>query len=444
MQVNRCRCICVISAIMVLYIFILCGCGQKEPAEQEVSIFYHVEDGVEEAVGYGSDIPVSKETGSKSEKTVLTFAVSGYPGYDSRFKMVVDAFNYENEKYRVEMTTYHWGEELADAHTKIPIEIGSGGGPDILYEDVFRVNQSILDKGVLVDLTTYLEESGITEENYFPGYASIVSDGKIYGVTADSQLDIYMVDTKVLGGQEIPDFETFLDKLLAYPEKAGFDHESKTPMHVFMWLLKGSDTLGGSIDWERRTCDFRAPVFLKTIDVAKRYGEDNQAGYEPVVTERPLDFVALGEGVFDDPSRVSPVTYFDDGHYPMYHSGNTSLMINANTKHLEGAYAFLSYVMTVGQKYSDTPTRKATWEKQYQYYNGLAESGRINPPIELTSERKQLALDYLETGRFAPRRTEEIWDILFEEMEAYFEGTKSKEAVLDLIQNRVQLYLDEL
>ncbi len=433
---------CIIAVVSLL--ILLVGCGQQEPAEPTINIFYYAEDGTEEEITYTYEVTKPEEMDLKKDKTILTFAASSVMGQDSPFINSVNAFNQENEKYYVELTSYHWGDELQEARTRIAMEIGSGGGPDILHEDVFPVNQGILDNGVLVNLTPYLEQSRITSETYFPGYASIVSDGKIYGLTTDSQIIMYAVDVKVLGEHEIPDFDSFLDKLLKYPEKAGFMNEYQTPARILMRLLQGSETLWGTIDWKKGTCDFKAPIFSKMIDVAKRYGEDNQAGYEPVIAFFPVYYIDIGQGKLEDLNQVFMGTYFDDGCYPMYQNGYSSLMINANTEHLEGAYAFLSYVMTKGQKYYSSPMRKATWEKRFQYEKSLAEAGRVFPPMELTDERKQLALELLETGRFAPRRTEAILDIVNEEIDAYFKGTKSKEAVLDLIQNRVQLYLDEL
>ena len=41
------------------------------------------------------------------------------------------------------------------------------------------------------------------------------------------------------------------------------------------------------------------------------------------------------------------------------------------------------------------------------------------------------------------RRMKPVWQIIQEESEAYFTGDKSIEEVADIIDNRVQLYLDE-
>ena len=49
----------------------------------------------------------------------------------------------------------------------------------------------------------------------------------------------------------------------------------------------------------------------------------------------------------------------------------------------------------------------------------------------------------LEDARPLPIRTAPLLDIIAEEAEYYFDGTKSIEEVTAVIQNRVQLYMDE-
>lgn len=44
---------------------------------------------------------------------------------------------------------------------------------------------------------------------------------------------------------------------------------------------------------------------------------------------------------------------------------------------------------------------------------------------------------------FFPYKTQEILAIIEEETALYFDGSKSMEETVDVIQNRVQLYLDE-
>lgn len=57
------------------------------------------------------------------------------------------------------------------------------------------------------------------------------------------------------------------------------------------------------------------------------------------------------------------------------------MMINANTEHLEGAYAFLSYTLSKnGQNFVDgEPVNKEMWEHAYQYQQELSERMQLVP-----------------------------------------------------------------
>lgn len=50
---------------------------------------------------------------------------------------------------------------------------------------------------------------------------------------------------------------------------------------------------------------------------------------------------------------------------------------------------------------------------------------------------------YVEDARMAPYRTEQILHIIKEEADGYFNGSKKIPQVLEIIQNRVQVFLDE-
>ena len=119
-------------------------------------------------------------------------------------------------------------------------------------------------------------------------------------------------------------------------------------------------------------------------------------------------------------------------------------MVNANTEHLEGAYAFVSYVLSKGgQNRQAEPIQKELWDTAWQYYSQQSEYGDKHIPAPLNEETKQETLEAYEDARYAPRRAEAILAIVYEEAEGYIEGDRNKEDVINVIQNRVQLYLDE-
>lgn len=425
----------------------LAGCtmgGVKEEPEQEVTIQYHADDGEFDGTVFEVEATEDAEGAEENGKTILTFVVSGLPGRDSSYQKLVNAFNNESEQYYVELTKYDFGDELVDIRTKLSMEIGSGKGPDIMFEDVFPVNQAVLEKGVLVDLSPYLLASDITEDKYFPSYAAIVSDGKIYGIAPSVSPSRMVIEQKVLESWEVPDIATLTDKLLEYPEKGTFVNEYQDGSRILEYLLGGSETLWGMVDWEARKCDFSGELFSKMLDLAKRYAQDREMGYEPVV-DWTSEIECLN-GTMEAMGKVLIDYYFDDGTYPLLKPGEV-LMINANTDNLDGAWAFLSFVMSKkGQNLlAGTPSHRELWrEKQlFDIQHGLrcylADGTQVEPTEEDIDELEEVN----NRARYYPRKTETILNIIYEEADAYFTGNKSKEEVIEIIQNRVQLLLNE-
>lgn len=111
---------------------------------------------------------------------------------------------------------------------------------------------------------------------------------------------------------------------------------------------------------------------------------------------------------------------------------------------MEGAWAFISYAMAkMGQSYCAVPTHRELFAEKNQAVLEDMEAGIGHMAVEPTEDILQDITDVFENGRYCPKRTEEILNIIYEEAGAFFSGDKKKEEVIDLIQRRVQLLLDE-
>ena len=422
---------------------------------QDIEIFYHADDGeFDRNIHWGTG-PIADNASEENsaaedeEKIVITLATvslaTGNENEVSLLEKLATKFNKENEKYRVELRMCRTGAELSTMRERLLVEVGAGGGPDIMTDDVFPVTQEIMDSGVLVNLTPYLEQSGITPEKFFPAYASAFSGDCVYGIQYSLYVTGLSVDAEVLGNREPPkDIEALADLLLEYPGHGSFRGEMTGGIYILRDLLEGSEDLWGMIDWEEKTCDFTKPLFSKLLEVSKRYREDGKKGYEPVVNGYyvSMQYPPSYSLSFFCPGSVPIGFFFDDGpHYKYNVTGNT-LMINANTEHLEGAYAFVSYLLSRGgQDAQAEPIQKELWDTAWQYYSQLSEYGVI--PAPLNEETRQETMEAYEDARYVPRRAEAILKIVYEEADGYIEGNRSIEEVINLIQNRVQLYLDE-
>ena len=444
--------------LLVSILLLFCGCGSRGESQEteDIEIFYHADDGEfdrdvvlewEDASDEGAD------SAKESEKTVITLAaVDGAKENETSYlTMLVTQFNRENEKYQIELRTCGYGEELATMRDRLSVEVGAGKGPDIMTDEVFPVSWEIMDSGALVDLAPYLEQSDVTPEKYFPAYAGAVSGDRIYGISNSFAVSGYSVDEEVLGDREPPEnVEAFADLLWEYTGKGSFLGEQVQGRYILAYFLEGSEDLWGMIDWEKKTCDFTGPLFSRFLEIARRYRGDGKKGYAPVVhnyavmmTMTPTDSMALF-----CPGSVPIGFYFDDGAHYQYSQGGSMLMINANTEHLEGAFAFISYALSKkGQNLAGgTPVNKEVWESEYQYYLDLREQDPDNPVLpSVTEEGRQETLAAFEDARYVSRRAEAILNIIYEEADGYLEGEGDVklEDVIDKIQNRAQLYLDE-
>ena len=102
----------------------------------------------------------------------------------------------------------------------------------------------------------------------------------------------------------------------------------------------------------------------------------------------------------------------------------------------------MSYVLSRGgQNNQAEPIQKELWDTAWQNYLQMSEYGMMSEPIN--EETRQETLEAYEDARYTPRRAEAILEIVYEEAEGYIEGDRNKEDVINVIQNRVQLYLDE-
>lgn len=438
-----------ISLVVFAVILLLSGCTQNtnvpsDNTPSDVSVQYHADDGE-----YTKDIysNLKKEEESEAlekEKTIITFE-SAAASDNGILSYMVTAFNQDNDLYHIEMKRFSPDGEAEGERTRLLVELGAGQGPDIMSLDLLAVDQEMIDQGYLVDLAPLMAASGITDEKYFPAYKCLTAGDKVFGLCPSMDVMGRTIDEKVLGGKEVPDIETLVDKLLAYPEKAAFMNSSQKGRHIMNYFLCGSENLWGMIDWDNKKCDFTGELFSKILEVSKRYADDGKKGYDPIM-EWTLTYLGLypGQEALDQRGRVTIDFYFDDGNFPKYNESFVTLVINANTKNLDGAWAFLSYAMSkYGQNYCSLPVHRELYDEKTQQYLKDLEAGTMQMTVNLTEDSLRDLTNIFNTGRYCPKRTEKILNIIFEEADAYFEGDKTKDKVIEIIQNRVQLLLNE-
>lgn len=372
-------------------------------------------------------------------------------------------FNRKSDTYHVVVEDCGLGNDVDDFARLTSIQVSAGKGPDILCGSSLLGDyvSGMMEKGALEALNPYMEASGVREEDYFPLVFSTWRQGeKIYGVNPRMSVGGYQIDESVLGSRETPDIETLADALLALEEDGVYFRGSDSGQVLYQFLA-GSDSLWGMVDWENGVCDFATPLFEKLLEAARRHGDNGRKNPESCMVKYwRFDNVVQFDGSAEQEAEgmVPCGILFDDGCYAVSNSSYT-MAVNANSSNKEGAWEFIRFLIGEEAQSADfdwytPPVNKSVFERwmqekvieeltQIRYVNGV----QVIPAYvdaDVSKEKQEEYRKAFEDARPLPMRTAPILAVIREEAGSYFDGSKSAEAVSSVINNRVQLYLDEI
>lgn len=433
-------------------------------SDRDMEAFRVTEDGTIEllwadAQGQGS-IERLEKMKVREDKTVIT--LRGVRFLDTWMKERVVDFNQSNEKYYVVIEECEDLTYAEDYITQTGVELATGKGPDILYKtDILgEAAYSLIQKGIAADLAPFMEQSGIREEDYFPAAFDCLRSGNgIYGVNVKLSTGGYAMKESVIGNCRDLGAESIIDALLTYEGKAVY-RKGVGSQEMLREFLEGSESMWGMLDKEAGECDFSKGFFTKLLRAAKRYGDDGRNSYEELSERRDCSRIYFFENDTQLAGRglIPSGVLFDDGCHGMV-DDKFVLMINANSPNREGAWEFLEFLLSE-EVQSDMdfksllPVNRAAFGRFVE--REIAEgavvvtqkaNGSVHKTTkgseDLTEEQAAEIQAYLEAARSLPIQNRPILDIICKEAADYFQDVKSEEEVIQVIENRVRLYLRE-
>lgn len=406
---------------------------------------------------------VLSESQELSELVELELAVT----YPSDFlKEMVVYFNRHNEDYKIVLRTPASGEAKEDFQTRIQAEISSGGGPALLADDVIDL-QNAAEKGILRDLTADFAES---KDEFL---ANVWSCGEVNGVSYaipySFSVITFIVSEDVVGEKQ----RWTSGEMMQYVSGSGAETaiaNVESP-ELFSILL----SRGRMIDWENGKAYLDSEEAVALLEFAGRYGDkgsDDDVGNRIAEGEVLVAYMSLPGFVFSQPIEAlfkSKEVYIglpaEDGQNGNIVEGNM-FSVNQACAYPEGAVAFIQYLLTEecqnriakdASTYgvSGFPVSQTALENMFVYAEEQAKETDsdfsyvasfmgfeyISQPLGAKSLEKMRNL--LQGAGPETDRAGDISDIIKEETPAYFSGSKSAKEVCDILQNRVQLYLDE-
>lgn len=398
-----------------------------------------------------------RETHPEEEgKIPLVFRVMSA---DAGLKKIVARFNQENEEYHVFLEDK--GEEYGwDMQARTDLEIVAGKGPDLIAADAVTDMRVLAEKGGLENLELYLAQSGLDREDYHQEtFQSQGMENGIYSAGYEIRVRSLYLREEFLDNSGQTDIKSLLDNLENFEGQAIFNEAlNYTPVNLMCnYFFQMSEDFYGMVDWEGRTCDFSGELWEQVLRVSKQYGltERNREWEEVADWGYIFDFSSMvsrerqagaqGMVLVGYPSEEGMVNWLQ----------MSSVAINANSAHKEGAWQFIRFLLDeenqalVTQGFAlpvhEGPLKESVEEYLYDYYhNTYTSDGRhiIREPLPEGIEEK--FWEGIANARSTSYRTEQILAIIEEEAELYFTGDKTVEEISAVIENRVKLYLAEL
>jgi ABC-type glycerol-3-phosphate transport system substrate-binding protein len=412
--------------------------------------------------------PDNPDMGITEKKTVTLAAI----GSESWLSLLITDFNKQSEAYRVETKFYAQDSEQSDAFAQFNLDLISGDIPDIIltwawsYEYYLPV-QSYIDKGLLADLNEIMDnDPGFNREDYLQSALNAYEreDGKLYEVFPMFDVFTYAAKASDVGNFQNWTLDEFEELLISRPDVrypigalTQKDFIMQTAINLFIDPITGK-------------CGFDRDRFDQIIRISKRFPfEPPENSSELAFGARdgdPLMVIYNLKGMYD--IKMAEEAYFggEEAVFPGWPGPSEkgsdirpvgTLAITENAKERDGAWQFIKYTLdaeypeqSMSFLYSLFPVRLTEIDKLAERAAaGVDGSFTINsvsvdfPPN--TAEDNKKVMSFLESiGRVSHYPDEVMYNIMNEEIEAYFAGQKSADDVADIIENRINLYISEM
>ncbi|MGN0403553.1 MAG: extracellular solute-binding protein, partial [Acetatifactor sp.] len=384
---------------------LLCGCGSIKNS------------GENQNTGGGEVILTNADPDDKREVVTL-----GTWCEIPELMQEVNAFNETNEKYRIEVIAYP-SMEYEDYFTNRAVRIMSGRGEDLLTGDMRM--EDYIEKGALVDLLPYIRRD-LREEDYIEVVLhAFEKDGGIYGVAPSFVISALYGRKADMGNGKIR-FEDISGLMKQSGATTLMDRYPKDTL----WYLYCCFGMNLTDRQELK----------EGILLAETYGYYGEGGY---LSEVKLGRDALFlEITMNAPRSIMGVDGMESEVLPGAILQCGPISINNASEMKEGAWEFIRFLLSeecqekmTRESFAGFPvSRKAFADKVETVFEEEARHyEEIQVEIPYTKERYlEIVESGLQGGKTLVMGIDyDAWLIVSEEVEAYYSGQKSLDAVLD-------------
>ncbi|MDE5742436.1 MAG: extracellular solute-binding protein [Oscillospiraceae bacterium] len=436
--------------------------------------------------GGEGQVPQNVKTTDDGKKIVTVYALY----MDDDLKNDVSDFNRKSSEYQAEVKEY--GKDYPDDPiTRLNNDIIAGKIPDVILLHPAMPIDSYISKGFLADLYGLMDkDEAFSRTDYLDGVLKAYeTNGKLYELVPSFSINTLVGKASITGSTSGWTVDEFIKLADENPDKyiVG-DRYCVTIDRSNFFSAVTRQCYENFIDRESGKCNFDSEDFIRLMEFTDRFPQEVDreqmeansnnywTDYYKACRDGDMLLCMCSIGNFEDMRILEKVNYVSPVTFKGYPGAKgNGAVFNAykelaaaeNASNPEGAWEFLKYFLTdeYQEQYAKNdsdrfPLKLSAVEKaaeaakempyyeddngrkvyeQKTYWNGSAE---VNIGINTDEENKNI-INFINSVENISRYDSGINAIISEEAATYFSGQKSSKEAAEIIQNRVQNYIDE-
>lgn len=378
-------------------------------------------------------------------------------------------YNRESRAYHVTITAAGDAGDPEDYRRRVQMEMAAGGGPDLLGDWTVNIRECIA-QGYLAPLEEAVGDLAPFVETAF---MTAGAEGRLYGAAYECYPYFLTVSSQLADASSwtLEQMYEAVENSPAQVLEMGMDG-----VGIVMTYGLHDEESKVFIDWEKGESHLMEEPFLELMAFAKEYQDRDEYPRAETGERLAKGQIAGVQIVLSVPVQLNRARSCFNGEascigYPREAGSGVymeaaRLYLNKNAGNREGALDFLRYLLSEeGQRQymeygSDTnqgcwmnlPVQRSLLQECLDRY----QQSVSEPPVQSYDDRgiywewekldqEQVALfwEILDQAVPAVFRSDDIWSMVDEELQPYFNGARSAEDAAGALHSRVQLYLDE-
>lgn len=414
------------------------------------------------------------------DKTVLTLACNGV-NWDVRNQVV--KFNKTNTKYRIRIndySQYNTDDDYTAGATKMNTDIASGNIPDMLILDSDFPVESYSSKGLFEDLYTYIDkDEELNRQDYFSNiFSALETEGKLYRLVPSFTVLTTAGKTADVGAEGGCTLKELNQILATKPEGTrAFAQETRSTVLSYSIQMSNQQF----IDKDTGKCSFNSDGFIDLLEFLKqfpeeyddeKYGDSYWQDYNSLWRQGKVLLRIFTLDSFDSYNYTKKGVFGTDITLIGFPSDNKEgsvivpsldIVMSSKSKNKDGAWEFMRFFLSDDyqnnieygwplsmkrvEELAEKAKKKPFYEDEFgnivEYDQTYYVDGVDIPISPMTDAEIEEVMNFIKSLEQVYTYDANLINIISEEAAPYFADQKNAKEVAEIIQSRIQIYVNE-